>query len=139
MITTAGKWIMGLVGGRAGAIAIFASLILLALMGVAVKAGLNTIESQAKQITQLQTDLETERTLRQSDIAGLTALIDGLVVVQEQSDLDQGALDHALDVSKPQPASPFMRAFYQCLRDQRQTGKNCATLPANPGKASGAR
>lgn len=139
MITTAGKWIMGLIGGRAGAIAIFASLILLALMGVAVKAGLNTIEEQARKITQLETDLKTEQTLRQSDISGLTALIDGLVAVQEQSDLDQGALDHALDASQPQPVSPFMRAFYECLRDQRKTGKACATLPAGAAPASGAR
>ena len=132
MIPALGRGILGILGGRAGVIAVFASLFLLAFMAFAIRAGLGTIEDQARKITQLEADLKTEQVLRQSDISGLTALIDGLVAVQEQSDLDQGALDHALDTCKPQPVSPFMRSFYQCLREQRQSGKSCAAVTAGP-------
>jgi hypothetical protein len=127
------------VGGRAGVLAILLAMFLLAFMSFAVRAAIDTMEQQARKITQLETDLKTEQTLRQSDVSGLTALIDGMAVLQEQNDLDQGAVKHALDTAKPQPVSPFMRAFYECLRSQRETGKACAAAALNASKASGAK
>lgn len=127
------------VGGRAGVLAILLALFLLAFMSFAVRAAIDTMELQARKITQLETDLKTEQKLRQSDVSGLTALIDGMAVLQQQTDLDEGAIQHATQTAKPQPVSPFMRAFYECLRSQRQTGKACAATALDASKASGAK
>jgi hypothetical protein len=131
--------ILKAVGGRAGVLAVLLALFLLAFMSFAVRAGLDTLEQQARKITQLETDLKTEQKLRQSDVSGLTALIDGMAVLQKQTDLDEGAVSHALDTAKPQPVSPFMRAFYDCLRTQRETGKACAASALSASQASGTK
>lgn len=137
MIPGIGK-VARVVGGRAGIIAIALFAGLLVLMSFAIRVGLSTIESQARQIVELEGDLRTEKALRQSDITGLTALVDGLVVDNLKNEKDQGAIEYALDQAKPNPLSPFMRAYFECLRAQRTGGDRCSTVAIDSAKEAGA-
>lgn len=138
MIPGAGVF-MKAVGGRAGIVAIGLFALLLALGAFAIRTGLSTIEDQSRKIAQLETDLATEQNLRASDVAGLTTLVDGLVVNTRKSAEDQGAIEYALDKAHPSPLSPFMRAYFECLRAHRSGAKDCATLAASAAEPAGAQ
>lgn len=138
-MTTTQSWLLRLLGGRAGVLALVLFLFVTFLWAYSVRVALSTIEANAKVIAKLQIDLSTEKELRQSDITGLTTLIDGLVEVQAKENLDQGALEHAIEQASPAGLSPFMRAFFECLRAQRASGKSCTPGSIDPGSGAGAR
>lgn len=138
MIPGAGIF-MKAVGGRAGLVAIGLFAVLLALGAFAIRTALSTIEDQSREIAQLKTDLATEKNLRLSDVAGLTTLVDGLVVNSRKSAEDQGAIEYALDKAHPSPLSPFMRAYFECLHSYRAGTKDCATVAASSAEPAGAQ
>lgn len=138
MIAALGSKILAGLGGRAGVIAVSMCLGVLVVLAFTARFMLHTIEDQAAKIAKLQTELETEQHQRLSDVNGLTTLIDGLLIDSAKNDQDQGAIEHALEQAEPRPLSPFMRAYFDCLRNHRAGSESCATVAADSGAGSGA-
>jgi len=92
------------------------ALILIGLAAFAIKAGINKIEAQGKQIANLERNLEAEKQARQRDVAGLTTLARGITAAATARGLDEEVLRNEIDTRNPNPVSPELARFLDGLR-----------------------
>jgi hypothetical protein len=107
------------------------ALVLLALAGFAIKAGLDKIARQGAQIEALERDLAAEKAARERDVRGLTVLAQGITAAATARGMDDEILRETIDARNPQPVSPDLARFLLGLRE-RDAG---AAAPAErPGR-----
>jgi hypothetical protein len=104
--------------------------ILVALAAFGIKAGINKIDAQGRQISQLKTDLATEKQARERDVRGLTVLSQGITAAASARAIDEKILGETINASNPKPVSPDLGRFLDGLR-------SADAPPAKPGPAGG--
>jgi uncharacterized coiled-coil protein SlyX len=86
-----------------------------------------TIAKQAAAIEALDGVLKAERTAREKDVRGLTALTEGLAKVATDNRRDEKALQETINAANPTPVSPALAAFLDRLRrGEAATGADTA-------------
>jgi peptidoglycan hydrolase CwlO-like protein len=106
----------------------------IALIGVVlwVRGMQSTIEEQREQISDLSGNLKSETAARERDVAGLTALAQGLAAAATTTKRDAQILSETIDAAHPTPSSPALAAFLASLRAADQAAK-----PAGPAGGAG--
>jgi hypothetical protein len=121
-----------------------AVLVAIGLAVFAIHSAIDKIDKQGQQIASLKTELETEKDARKRDVAGLTALSQGVVAAANAHAVDEQILAETIDAKNPKPSSPGLTDFLNGLRASdanraAPAGPARAGPPARPGAAGPVR
>lgn len=114
-------------------------------IGVVVAFGLwingmrSTIEELKVSNGYLKTEIAAEKLARERDVAGLTTLASGLAAASSATKKDNAILQETINVAAPQPATPGLARFIECLR-AGDRGGDCppaASTGGSPAKPAG--
>jgi hypothetical protein len=103
----------------------------IALAFFAVKSAINKIDAQGQEIAMLRTAVASEKAAREKDVAGLTALSQGVVAAASARAIDDKILSETIDAKNPQPSSPGLARFLDGLR----ASDSAAAAPGGPAGA----
>lgn len=127
----------GLSGLKLG-LGVFA-LVLIGLAAFGLKAMVNKIDAQGREIAQLHIDLETEKAARRKDVAGLTVLSEGVLAASSARSIDEKILAETIDAKNPQPVSPGLASFLDGLRAAEAPSPATPSSGPRPAARSGAQ
>jgi hypothetical protein len=113
-----------------------AALVMIALFAWTLKAQVNKIADLGGQVQKLKTDLASEQAARQRDVAGLTALSQGIIGASSARSLDEATLRETIDEKNPKPSSPGLAGFIDGLR-RSDSPPPAPSAAAHPGGAPG--